>query len=272
MEVEEAVREIGGILTALSQEARFAVLKKVSGAFGFKPKAAPGKGPRDGGEKKGKTKSPPKEVAKSDFNESFSHSAAGQILSYTSKVMKETSKSTTEKVGPELYELHRFMLTERSKAKASGIIPKAEALPDSLPAEATALRLIKSYSAIKSAFHEVDKPLPASGTVFQAGWCLLQGKVPQDLSPEAGIIPNEETWNDVSPTVPRTDEEAKTRSSALVDLRKARRERKKEQESDDQTPASKRSKLDDDSSKTPPKEEDTGKDEQAMALDEQESG
>jgi hypothetical protein len=250
--VEEKIGQIGGILSTLDQEVRFAVLKKLCGVFGFKPKGTKesvGTKAKES-KKKGETKMAPK----NEFNSTFSETLEGKLLDVTSKVMKKAARSKTEKPGPEYYEVHSYLVTRRAVVKLNH---KGEKLSpyefsEDCPPDVAVHRLAKSYRAIKSSYERENIPTPARDAIVAAGLCLFQGTWPKEMSLEGGKIPPENTWKEVSSLVPRTDDETEERTSAILARIERVKQRKKEAP-DNQVAPAKRPRL----CIAPPKEDTT---------------
>jgi len=224
-EIAKAVKEIGGILASLPKNARFAVLKKVCGAFGFKPKGSAQEIP---------TK--PKET-KSSFNEKFSQKTiAGQLLEASSGWMRKLAKSTSEKPSKALHAVHRALLKSKSEIRAKEVFPE-EVIPEGFNPGAQLQQLVGAVgSAID--FATANHPNLPEQQLADAGWCLFQGNLGDLEPPFQGIIPDPEAWLQAHLSVPRTEQEAEARSSQLLASKKQRKEkRQKEKENpEDQGP------------------------------------
>jgi hypothetical protein len=235
---EEAIGKIAAILAILPQEDRFAVLKKVNGAFGFKPKGKEGKATSHGGDKK------PAPKPKSSFNEDFTKTLPGMILEETSRAMRQASKSTKEKVSSELYELHGYLLRTRAEVKEKKREFPVSGLDPTFDVVATTDGLLRSHKVITSAYAKAGLAAPSPEVIFTSGLCLLQGTVATSLPQEIGTIPDPDTWTEAPRTVPRTDEEAEARAAAIMASKKQRKQRKAS-EPDNQATARKRPKPND---------------------------
>jgi hypothetical protein len=232
--VEKALEFIGGKLVLLTEKERFAVLTKLNGAFGFKPKGQPTtttvekiatkpKGPRKG------------QPVKEGFNETYSSSCLGKLLETTSKTNRKLAKSTKVKPAEEFHELHRWLLNKKQKAKESGTVYQ-DAQPN-FDAEKCVDQLLGSSRAIGSV-----APSASPESKFDLGWCLIRGEPPKVLLEVAGKIPSSQTWDQVARFVPRTDKEAEKRASEILASKKTRKQKSKG-ESDTQTPPAKRPKA-----------------------------
>jgi hypothetical protein len=236
--VEEAIAKVAGILAILPQDERFAVLKKVNGAFGFKLKATDPKTNAKGSDKK-----KPAQTPKTSLNEDFAKTLPGMILEETSKVMKQASLSAKEKVTGELHELHSYLLRMRAEVKnKTRDFPVAKLDPALV--KATTDGLLRSHKVITAAYVEAGQEVPSPEVIFTSGLCLLQGQSTQDLPQEIGTIPPPETWAEAPRTVPRTNEEAEKRAAALLASKKQRK-RRKASKPDNQAVTQKRARDDD---------------------------
>jgi hypothetical protein len=232
--VEAAIREVGGILATLTQEKRFAVLKRLNGAFGYKPKA-PASSPKD------QATQDKKPSEKSTFNADFAETFEGALLEVTSKSMRKCASSSKTKPGEEAYELHKFLLAQRKDAKSGKTkLVKMDNSKGIKPKE-VATKLLGGYRAIRAESKKANVEVTPAA-IFAAGACLLQGKVPANLPLAIGNIPNHEAWPQVAFTVPRTDDEAKERTAAIVASRKLRKQKRKKA-SEDQKPIAKRARA-----------------------------
>jgi len=241
-QTKDALEKIGGILTTLSPEARFAVLKKVNGVFGQS---------KDNVSKK-TSQSPQKSVnkptaklSKNSFNEEILKTHIGIILNETSKTMKRAAKSTSVRPSTELYELHRCMLTKRADVK-SGVKVMPKETPD-LDGETVVNQLLSFHKSVKAEHVKEGVEVPTPDSIFEFGWRLIRGETPQNPFALTGKIPDVATCTVASRTVPRTDDETEERAAALLASKKSRKQRK-ENKPDNQVPIPKRARLDETSS------------------------
>lgn len=242
MDVSQALKEIGGILTVLTHKQRCAVMKKLNGAFGTMSK--------ESGERKPKAKAvvPKAIIPKEGFNEAFSKTLLGSVLECTSKEMKKLAKSSSDKPSSELHEIHRYCLAEKIKAREKGVTPFP--VDASFDAEDTTTKLINSIKVVSASFHKAGYKSTTPELIIRSGLCLIRGETPQELASEEGIIPSPDTWEDTPRSVPRTDEEAERRSAEILASKKQRKQRETK-ESDNQSPLSKRAKPNETPAQTP---------------------
>jgi hypothetical protein len=236
--VEEAIGKVAAILAILPPEDRSAVLRKVNGVFGFKPKSMESKATSPKSSDK-----EPVQTPKNSFNEDFAKTLPGMILGETSKAMKQASKSAKEKISPELHELHSYLLQTRAEIK-NKIRDYPVTKLDPAIVKATTDGLLKSHKVITSAYAEANLLAPSPEVIFTSGLCLLQGESAENLSQEIGTIPPPETWAEAPRTVPRTNEEAEKRAAALLASKKQRK-RRKASKPDNQAVTQKRARDDD---------------------------
>jgi hypothetical protein len=242
-QTREALEKIGGILTLLPPDARFAVLKKINGVFGQSEKPAESK----------KSKSSPKanvkpsnQKSKNSFNEEILKTHIGMVLSETSRTMKQVAKDSKAKPSDELYELHRWALSEKSLAKEGiTVIPPATS---NLDGKKLTGQLLAYYKAIKSQHVKENISAPTPASIFEVGMCLIRGEAPQFSFALTGKVPDVATCPEASRTVPRTDEEAEKRADAILASKKSRKQQEKDKP-DNQVPLQKRAKPNEPSTK-----------------------
>jgi hypothetical protein len=258
--VEKALEYIGGKLVLLTEKERFAVLTKLNGAFGFKPKERPTTTTVEK-IKTAKPKVPPTGQPERDgFNETYSSSVLGKMLEATSKTNRKLAKSSKVKPATEFYELHRWLLSKKFKARESGTVYQ-DAQPNFEP-EKCVDQLLGSFRAIGSV-----APSASPESKFDLGWCLIRGEPPKVLLEVAGKIPSSQTWDQVARFVPRTDKEAEKRASEILASKKTRKQKSKG-ESDNQTPPAKRPKATKSDSKEPATS-DSSESESAVEMEEE---
>jgi hypothetical protein len=120
--------------------------------------------------------------------------------------------------------VHKHLLDLRATAKS---LPKVteDAIPEGLDPEKELRILVGSTTQCLLHAKEGGIDLPARDLVT-AGMCLLQGTQSDFVPPFEGIVPDTKAWLETPFSVPRTDEEAKTRSDELMASKKSKRERK----------------------------------------------
>jgi hypothetical protein len=165
----------------------------------------------------------------------------GKLLEATSNTNRKLAKSSKDKPTAEFYELHRWLLSRKFKAREAGTVYQ-DAQPN-FDAEKCVDQLLGSSRAIGSV-----APSASPESKFDLGWCLIRGEHPTVLSEVAGKVPSPQTWSQVARFVPRTDEEAERRTSEILASKKARKQKSKG-ESDNQTPPAKRPKASESDSK-----------------------
>jgi hypothetical protein len=233
---QAALKEIGGILTVLTAEERFAILKKVNGAFGYKPKATV-EVPNDQPRRKKTT------LKKNSFNESFSKTLEGYLFESTKKTLKKLAQSKDRKPDDMFFKLHYWLVDKRKIAKSDpGKTLPVESFPQSVDSPDTAVDLLLSGSkVITKAFEDAGEEEPSPDLIFKTGMCLIQGTVPPSLPTSVRFDPNPKTWPIARRSVPRTVEEAEKRARDLLASKEQRKLRKKK--SDSQTSSRKRTRT-----------------------------
>jgi len=234
--VEQALKDIGGILVTLSEGERYQVLTKLSGAFHYAPKGkvkslvdhpslltskqkASKKQTASGNVRKGKPKK--EETPDQVFNKSFGKTLEGVLLKETSKIYRKVSKASSasqEKISQEVYEAHHWLLKQKSVAKQhpeNTLLPydNAEDPPGKLLDDLLSVSVILSKEIAPNG----DRTLLAP--IFEAGLCLIQGTVGPAISLYKGPFPPRSTWPPIPRTVQRTDEEKALRASNLLALK-----------------------------------------------------
>lgn len=229
---QEAVEKIGGILAGLSAADRFAVLKKINGAFGYKAK---GQVPDQPTRSKAKPtpavdKPAPKREPKLSHNEIFSSHPWGKMLALTSKVIKSSSRSSTEKVSNEVHHVHKEMLRQKSaftESFARDANSRLPAVPDIESGEEALDLLIRAMKHITTN-STIELNDTSASSIVEGAWCLCCGSTDHALLSGDWVSAPRPSWPSASCTVQRTDEEAERAAVRLMEAKQAAKAKGKE--------------------------------------------
>lgn len=230
---QEAVEKIGGILAGLSAADRFAVLKKINGAFGYKTKGQVPDQPTQTKTKKAPAvvdKPAPKREPKLSHNEIFSAHPWGKMLALTSKVIKSSSRSSTEKVSNEVHYVHKEMLRQKSaftESFASNPNSRPPAVPDIESGEEALGLLIRAMKHITTN-STIELNDTSASSIVEGAWCLCCGSTDHALLSGDWVSAPRPSWPSATCTVQRTDEEAERAAVRLMEAKQAAKAKGKE--------------------------------------------
>jgi hypothetical protein len=233
--VEKALKLIGAELMVLNERDRFAVLARVNGAFGVKPKGSTQPSQRTPAEEK-KKPVPRQTQVKKPFNEKFLETIFGQLLNETSRQNRKVARTSKFENTQPFNELHKWLLAKKAKAKEGEVHVLA---PQGFDAHKAVGQFLGGYQAISESNPDM---LQTPASIFDLGWCLISGKTPESAADAAREIPANASWPEVARLVPRADAEAEERAFALLASRKQKKQQK-QAGAESQTPPAKRAKA-----------------------------